>query len=75
VTHAGVPILFPVPTGRRMWRMVGIPNAIAVKVGGKVEVFVLRTVFTVVALIAIAGLYAPTLLHRIAPSTWAGPSH
>ena len=75
VTHAGVPILWPIPTGRRMWRMVGIPNAIAVKVGGKVEVFVLRTAFAMVSLVAIAGLFAPGVLHRIAPSTWAADRH
>jgi membrane-bound metal-dependent hydrolase YbcI (DUF457 family) len=72
VTHAGIPILWPIPTGRRMWRMIGIPNGIAVKVGGKIEVFVLRTVFTVIALVSIAALFAPGLLHRFTPATWAG---
>jgi membrane-bound metal-dependent hydrolase YbcI (DUF457 family) len=72
ITSAGVPLCWPIPTGKRMWRMIGIPNVIAVKVGGKVEVFVLRTVFTIVGLVAIAGLFAPWVLHRIAPSTWAG---
>jgi membrane-bound metal-dependent hydrolase YbcI (DUF457 family) len=64
ITHAGVPILWPIPTGRRMWRMVGIPNVIAVEVGGAVEVFVLRGLFAVVALLAAAGLAAPSLLAR-----------
>jgi membrane-bound metal-dependent hydrolase YbcI (DUF457 family) len=64
VTSAGVPIAWPIPTGRRMWRMIGIPNGIAVKVGGKVEVFVLRGLFAVVALLAAAGLVAPSLLAR-----------
>jgi membrane-bound metal-dependent hydrolase YbcI (DUF457 family) len=64
ITHAGVPILWPIPTGRRMWRMVGIPNVIAVEVGGMVEVFVLRGLFAVVALLAAAGLVAPSLLAR-----------
>jgi hypothetical protein len=58
-----------------MWRMIGIPNAIAVKVGGKVEVLVLRTAFTIISLLAIAGLIAPWALHRFAPSTFAGSDH
>jgi membrane-bound metal-dependent hydrolase YbcI (DUF457 family) len=64
ITTAGVPILWPVPTGRRMWRMIGIPNAIAVEVGGKVEVLVLRSLFAVVSLLAAAGLVAPSVLTR-----------
>lgn len=59
ITSAGVPILWPVPTGRRMWRMVGIPNAIALKVGGKVEVVLLRGTFTVVSLLAAGALLLP----------------
>ena len=64
ITSAGVPLLWPIPTGRRMWRMIGIPNAIAVKVGGKVEVLVLRSAFTVVCVLSAAGLLAPSLLRR-----------
>lgn len=64
ITSAGIPLLWPVPTGRRMWRMIGVPNAIAVQVGGKVEVFVLRTIFTIVSLAAAAGLLAPTMLQK-----------
>ncbi|MFF5292160.1 metal-dependent hydrolase [Paractinoplanes globisporus] len=71
ITSAGVPILWPLPTGRRMWRMVGVPNGIAVKVGGKMETIVLRTAFTVVALLAIAAMFAPNLLHRIDLNAWA----
>ena len=44
ITSAGVPIFWPIPIGRRMWRMIGVPDKIAVEVGGKVEVVVLRTV-------------------------------
>lgn len=64
ITSAGVPLLWPIPTGRRMWRMIGIPNKIAVKVGGKVEVLVLRSAFTVVCVLSAAGLLAPSLLRR-----------
>lgn len=56
ITSAGIPILWPVPTGRRMWRMIGIPNDFAVKVGGKVEVILLRGVFTTVSILAAVGL-------------------
>jgi membrane-bound metal-dependent hydrolase YbcI (DUF457 family) len=75
VTHAGVPILWPFPVRRRMWRMIGVPDEIAVKVGGKIETIVLRSAFSIIALLAIAGLFAPGILHRIAPSTWAGSDH
>jgi membrane-bound metal-dependent hydrolase YbcI (DUF457 family) len=64
ITKAGVPIMWPVPVGRRMWRMVGVPNGIAVRVGGPGEVFVLRTLFAIIALVAIGALFAPNLLHR-----------
>ena len=64
VTKNGVPILWPIPTGRRMWRMIGVPNSIAVKVGGTVEVVVLRTAFTVVSILATVGLLAPSVLER-----------
>jgi membrane-bound metal-dependent hydrolase YbcI (DUF457 family) len=64
ITSAGVPILWPIPTGRRMWRMVGVPDGMAVRVGGKIETIVLRTAFTLVALLAIAAMFAPGLLHR-----------
>jgi membrane-bound metal-dependent hydrolase YbcI (DUF457 family) len=62
ITRAGVPILWPIPTGRRMWRMIGVPNAFAVSVGGRVERIVLRTVFTLVSLAAALGLAGPTIL-------------
>ncbi|MCO8275015.1 metal-dependent hydrolase [Actinoplanes sp. TRM 88003] len=64
ITKSGVPILWPVPTGRRLWRMVGVPNGMAVKVGGKVETVVLRTGFVTISLIAVAGIFAPGLLER-----------
>jgi membrane-bound metal-dependent hydrolase YbcI (DUF457 family) len=64
ITSAGVPILWPLPTGRRLWRMIGVPNAFAVKVGGKVETIVLRGAFTIIALAAAFGLAGPALLQR-----------
>jgi membrane-bound metal-dependent hydrolase YbcI (DUF457 family) len=64
ITKNGVPILWPIPLGRRMWRMIGVPNGIAVKVGGPGEVVVLRTLFTIIALLAAFGLFYPSVLHR-----------
>jgi membrane-bound metal-dependent hydrolase YbcI (DUF457 family) len=64
LTSHGCPVLWPIPIGRRMWRCVGIPDSISVRVGGKVEVFVLRTIFFVVAVLAGGALFAPQLLRR-----------
>jgi membrane-bound metal-dependent hydrolase YbcI (DUF457 family) len=71
ITSAGVPILWPIPIGRRMWRMIGVPDHLAVRVGGKVETVVLRTAFSIISVLAIAAMFAPGVLHRIAPSAWA----
>jgi len=65
ITKNGVPILWPIPVNRRMWRMVGIPNSMAVRVGGTGEVFVLRTLFTIIALLAAFGLLFPGVVHRL----------
>lgn len=64
ITSHGCPILWPIPTGWRMWRCFGVPHSIAVEVGGKVEVYVLRTTFTVIAALGAAGLVAPSVLRR-----------
>lgn len=64
ITSHGCPVLWPIPTGRKMWRCVGVPDAIAVTVGGKVEVFVLRTLFFLVAVGGGVGLFGRTLLRR-----------
>ena len=64
VTREGVPIFWPLPTGRRLWRMVGVPNVLAISVGGRVETLVLRGFFTVVAIGAALALAAPTVLDR-----------
>jgi membrane-bound metal-dependent hydrolase YbcI (DUF457 family) len=64
ITSAGVPILWPVPTGRRVWRMIGVPNAVAVSVGGRVETILLRGFFALVSIAAAAGLVGPTILEK-----------
>jgi hypothetical protein len=52
-----------------MWRMVGVPNGMAVKVGGLGEVFVLRSLFTIIALLAVFALFAPGALSHL--ELWA----
>jgi len=64
ITSAGVPILWPLPTGRRMWRMIGVPNALAVSVGGKVETVLLRGAFAIVSIAAAVGLVGPAILEK-----------
>ncbi len=64
ITKAGVPILWPIPIKRRMWTMFGLPNRMAVKVGGRVEVVILRGVFTAIAVLSIIGLLASPVLRR-----------
>ena len=64
VTRAGVPILWPIPTGRRMWRMIGLPDAFALRAGGRVEVYLFRGAFMVVCLLSSWGLLAPSVLRR-----------
>lgn len=68
LTSHGCPILWPIPTGRRMWRCIGVPNAIATEVGGKVETYFWRSLFTVVCVLSFLGLLLPALLHRASGS-------
>ncbi len=65
ITRSGVPLLWPVAVGRRRWRMIGVPDALAVRAGGKVEVLLLRGAFTLVALLAAARLLAPSWLRDV----------
>jgi membrane-bound metal-dependent hydrolase YbcI (DUF457 family) len=62
ITSSGVPLLWPIPTGRRMWRMIGVPDAFAIRVGGKVELL-LRGAFVVVCLLAAAAMF-PLPVHQ-----------
>jgi membrane-bound metal-dependent hydrolase YbcI (DUF457 family) len=64
VTRAGVPILWPIPTGRRMWRMFGLPDAFALRAGGAVEVYLFRGAFMAVSVLSAWGLLAPSVLRR-----------
>lgn len=65
ITRAGVPILWPIPTGRRMWRMIGLPDTISIEAGSKFETRVLSVVFTLISFLAGAGLLAPALMKRL----------
>ncbi len=64
LTSHGCPIFWPLPTGRRMWLCVGLPDSFAVKVGGKVEVYVLRTTFWLISLASAGALLYQSVLHR-----------
>jgi membrane-bound metal-dependent hydrolase YbcI (DUF457 family) len=74
ITRSGVPLLWPLPMGRRMWRMIGVPDVVAIRAGGPGEVFVLRAVFTVVAVLAVGAMFAPGFLRTFPFDAWAvGP--
>jgi membrane-bound metal-dependent hydrolase YbcI (DUF457 family) len=64
ITRHGCPVLWPVPTGRRMWRCFGLPDSIALTAGDKTETVFLRTVFATIAVFAGAILVVPILLQR-----------
>jgi len=70
ITRAGVPIMWPLPLGKYMWRMVGVPNRLAVKVGGRMEGF-LRGAFLVVCLLAMVGLVLPQLATLLNLQIWS----
>jgi hypothetical protein len=44
--------------------MIGVPNALAVSVGGRVERVVLRGAFVLVGLAAAIGLVGPAILEK-----------
>jgi membrane-bound metal-dependent hydrolase YbcI (DUF457 family) len=64
LTSHGCPVFWPLPLGRRMWRCIGLPDSFSVKVGGKVEVYVLRTAFWLVSALAGAALVARPVMER-----------
>ena len=65
ITRAGCPVLWPLPTGRRLWRDIGVPDAIAVEVGGGVERRLLLPLFAVIAVVAGVAELAPHLISRV----------
>jgi len=56
LTTHGCPAFWPIPIRRQTWHCIGVPDPIAVKVGGKVEVYLLRTLFFLVSVAAAAAL-------------------
>ncbi len=62
ITRAGVPILWPLSRKHRRWRMIGLPDSIAIRAGGTAEIVVLRGAFIAVALMAAAALVGPDLI-------------
>ncbi|GLY93706.1 membrane protein [Actinoplanes sp. NBRC 103695] len=65
ITRSGVPLLWPIPLGARMWRMIGIPDGIAIRAGGPGEIFVLRGLFTIVSLLALLAMFFPGVFSSI----------
>lgn len=66
LTDRGCPLLWPIPTGRhKRWRAFGVPDAIALEVGGKVEVVVVRGAFVLIALATGGWLVASALAQRL----------
>jgi len=56
ITSHGCPAFWPLPLEHQTWHCIGVPDDVAVKVGGKVEVYVLRTLFFVISVAAAIGL-------------------
>lgn len=66
ITRAGVPLLWPIPTGRRLWRMISLPEPLTIAAGSKAETRVLRTGLVLVGLAAVAALSAPAVADLLA---------
>jgi membrane-bound metal-dependent hydrolase YbcI (DUF457 family) len=65
ITREGCPVLWPIPLGRRLWHDFGVPDGIAVKVGGAVERRVLLPLCVIVALLAGIAVVHPGLFHSM----------
>lgn len=65
ITRAGIPVLWPFRYRRRRWHMIGVPNAVAVTVGGKVECLI-RGLCVVGAFAGTVGLAFPDLVAHLA---------
>lgn len=60
ITKMGCPLFFPIPIKKQVWFEIGVPNKMAVKVGGPFEKKVLAPAFTI-----IAGISAIALLPEV----------
>ena len=52
--------------------MIGVPDGIAIRAGGPGEIFVLRGLFTIVAVLAVVAMFAPGVLPDVDLDAWAG---
>ncbi|GLZ80970.1 membrane protein [Actinorhabdospora filicis] len=60
ITKMGCPLFFPLPIKKQVWFEIGVPDKMAVKVGGTVEKKILAPGFTIVA-----GISAIALLPEV----------
>lgn len=51
ITHAGCPVLWPLPIGRKLWHEFGLPKALALRAGGAVEFGLLLPLLTLSTLV------------------------
>jgi len=50
ITRAGVPFVWPIPIGGRLWREIQLPSLLAIRAGGKFECAALLPVLTLLTL-------------------------
>ncbi len=65
ITSAGCPVLWPLPLAGRLWRDIGVPDAIAVRVGGAVERMFLRPLLLAIGAAAAALIVSPALSGQV----------
>jgi membrane-bound metal-dependent hydrolase YbcI (DUF457 family) len=68
ITSHGCPAFWPLPMDRETWHCIGVPDDVSVKVGGKVEVYVLRTLFFAICVasgIALSGSWFADQVDRL----------
>jgi membrane-bound metal-dependent hydrolase YbcI (DUF457 family) len=49
ITEEGVPVLWPIPLGMRLWRPLGLPTPLRYRTGGKVEMLFVGPLCTVLS--------------------------
>lgn len=69
LTSHGCPAFWPIPIKRQMWHCVGLPDDVSVKVGGKVEIYVLRTLFLLISVAAAFGMSTTWLQEHVSKLT------
>lgn len=74
-TEMGVPVLWPIPIGGRMWRMIRLPKWLAFKAGGTFEVRVLRWLFPAATIAAVVLLAHPAFWPGTQPAPAPAVAH